>query len=104
MKRSLFLRTVAFLGYVFLYAPIVSLVIFSFNENKLVTVWSGFSVKWYGELLQNDQLIRAGLLSLQIAALSATLALVLGTIGLILALNLAAWWLFLWLLGKIFGG
>lgn len=81
MKRSLFLRIFAFLGYVFLYAPIVSLVIFSFNENKLVTVWSGFSVKWYGELLQNDQLIRAGLLSLQIAALSATLALVLGTMA-----------------------
>jgi len=81
MKRSMFMRVATILGFVFLYAPIVSLVFFSFNENKLVTVWSGFSTKWYGELLQNDQLIRAALLSLQIAAISATIALVLGTLA-----------------------
>ena len=81
MKRSPILAFLTIIGFVFLYAPIVSLVVFSFNENKLVTVWSGFSTKWYGELLQNDQLITAAILSLQIAAISATLALILGTLA-----------------------
>lgn len=81
MKRSLFIRIATVIGFVFLYAPIVSLVVYSFNDNKLVTVWSGFSFRWYGELLGNDQLIRAAVLSLQIAAISATIALVLGTLA-----------------------
>ena len=81
MKRFPTLGVLTFFGFVFLYAPILSLVVFSFNENKLVTVWSGFSTKWYGELLQNDQLIGAAILSLQIAAVSATLALILGTLA-----------------------
>ena len=42
------------LGFIFLYLPIIILVIFSFNESKLVTVWGGFSTKWYGELFQNQ--------------------------------------------------
>jgi len=81
MKRSPLLRLFAIFGFVFLYAPIASLVVFSFNENKLVTVWSGFSTKWYVELFQNDQLIQAGILSLQIAAASASIALVFGTLA-----------------------
>ena len=81
MKRSPLLAALTLFGFIFLYAPIVSLVVFSFNENKLVTVWSGFSTKWYVELFQNDQLIDAALLSLQIAAVSATLSLVLGTLA-----------------------
>ena len=81
MKRFPTLGVLTFIGFIFLYAPILSLVVFSFNENKLVTVWSGFSTKWYGALLQNDQLIGAAILSLQIAAVSATLALILGTLA-----------------------
>ncbi len=81
MKRSVFLRIATILAFIFLYAPIVSLVVFSFNDNKLVTVWSGFSTKWYGALMNNDQLITAAILSLEIAAISATLALVLGTLA-----------------------
>ncbi len=80
MKRGLFLPIVTVLGFLFLYAPILSLVIFSFNESKLVTVWGGFSTKWYGELFANPQVLNAGLLSLRIAASSATIALVLGTL------------------------
>jgi len=80
-SRGWFLPIAAALGFSFLYAPIVSLVIFSFNENKLVTVWSGFSTKWYGELFRDPQLIGAALLSLQIAAMAATIALVLGTLA-----------------------
>jgi putrescine transport system permease protein len=59
----------------------VSLVIFSFNESRLVTVWSGFSTKWYGELFRDPQMLGAAWLSLQIAAVSATIALVLGTLA-----------------------
>lgn len=80
MKRGLFTPIAATLGFIFLYAPIVSLVVFSFNNSKLVTVWGGFSTRWYGELFANQQVLGAGLLSLQIAASSATLALILGTL------------------------
>ena len=74
-------RTLALvLGFAFLYVPIVSLVVFSFNESRLVTVWGGFSTKWYGALLDNQQIIGAALLSLKIAAISATAAVVLGTL------------------------
>jgi putrescine transport system permease protein len=80
MRRSWFITVVATLGFIFLYAPILSLVVFSFNENKLVTVWGGFSTKWYGQLFADPQILGAGLLSLQIAAISATIALVTGTL------------------------
>lgn len=81
MRKGWFLPVTTTLGYIFLYAPIVSLVIFSFNESKLVTVWSGFSTKWYGELFQNDQIRSAAILSFQIAAIAASLALVLGVMA-----------------------
>ena len=42
------------LGFLFLYIPIISLMVYSFNESKLVTVWGGFSLKWYAALLEND--------------------------------------------------
>src|SRR5690606_11979401 len=80
-SRGWFLPIAASLGFAFLYAPIVSLVIFSFNESSLVTVWSGFSTKWYVALFNDPQLLGAAWLSLQIAALSATIALVLGTLA-----------------------
>lgn len=80
MRRGWFLPIAAALGFAFLYAPIVSLVIFSFNESSLVTVWSGFSTKWYGQLLQDQQLLDAAWRSLQIAFFSASIALVLGTL------------------------
>jgi len=73
-------------GYAFLYLPIFSLIVYSFNESRLVTVWAGFSTKWYGELLRNDQILSAAWLSLKIAFMNATGALILGTLaGLILA-------------------
>ena len=69
------------LGYAFLYAPIAFLMVFSFNAAKLVTVWSGFSFRWYGVLARDGQMIDAALLSLRIAAASATLALIVGTLA-----------------------
>ena len=75
-----------FLGFAFLYIPVASLVFYSFNASKLVTVWGGFSTKWYGELLHNQQILGAAWLSLKVATLSATLAVALGTLaGLVLA-------------------
>jgi putrescine transport system permease protein len=68
-------------GYVFLYLPIVLLVIYSFNDGRLVTVWSGFSTRWYGQLLANDRLLDAAALSLVVAATSASLATVVGTLA-----------------------
>jgi putrescine transport system permease protein len=85
-KRSKFIFTMLAFGYAFLYIPLASVVFFSFNNSSLATVWGGFSTRWYGELLKNDQILDAALLSLQIAMTSATLATVLGTMaGLILA-------------------
>jgi putrescine transport system permease protein len=68
-------------GYAFLYAPIVLLVVYSFNASRLVTVWAGFSTRWYGELWQNDAIRGAALTSLAVAVASATVALVLGTLA-----------------------
>jgi putrescine transport system permease protein len=67
------------LGYAFLYAPIVSLVVYSFNASRLVTVWAGFSTRWYGELFRNAAIGEAAWTSLEVAASAATLALILGT-------------------------
>jgi putrescine transport system permease protein len=83
--RGFFPLVAAVFGFSFLYVPIVSLVVFSFNESRLVTVWSRFSTKWYGALLHDPQILSAAWLSLRIAFVSATLALCLGTIaGLVL--------------------
>ncbi|MBZ0226979.1 MAG: ABC transporter permease subunit [Bauldia sp.] len=69
------------LGMAFLYLPILLLVVYSFNASKLVTVWGGFSTKWYGELFRNEALLDAAWVSLRIAVLSATIATVLGTLA-----------------------
>ncbi len=79
--RSNFLKIVGLLGFIFLYAPILSLVIFSFNESKLVTVWGGFSTKWYGELFRDPQILQAAWISAKIAFTSATIAIVIGTLA-----------------------
>lgn len=69
------------LGFAFLYAPIVMLIIFSFNASRLVTVWAGFSTKWYGELLNDDQVLGAAYLSFKIAFTNACLSVILGTMA-----------------------
>ncbi len=74
-----FTPIMALLGYIFLYGPIISLVVYSFNKSKLVTVWGGWSTKWYGELFANEQIMQAAWLSLKIGVISASVATVLGT-------------------------
>jgi len=84
-KQSRFILAVLAFGYAFLYIPLVSVVVYSFNDSKLATVWGGFSTRWYGELFRNDQVLDAAFLSLRIAATSATFATILGTMaGLVL--------------------
>jgi len=80
MNRLSWFNTVSLtLGFAFLYIPIVILIIFSFNESKLVTVWAGFSTKWYGELFQNEQMLNAAWVTLRVAVFSSTIATILGT-------------------------
>lgn len=67
------------LGLAFLYLPIAILVIYSFNASKLVTVWGGWSFRWYRELANDQAIIDAAWISVRVAALSATAATVLGT-------------------------
>ena len=79
--RSTFLLTVLCFGYAFLYIPIVMVMVYSFNDSRIVSVWGGFSLRWYASLLENRQLIEAALLSLRIAFTSATVATALGVLA-----------------------
>ena len=73
-------------GFAFLYIPIALVVIYSFNDSKLVTIWGGWTLKWYVELFNNENILNAALLSFRIAAITATFATIFGTMaGLILA-------------------
>lgn len=76
------------LGFAFLYLPIVILVIFSFNDSRLVTLWGGFSTRWYVSLLHNQGLMDAVWVTLRVGLVSATVATVLGTLA---ALALTRW-------------
>ena len=82
MKRFSFFNLVSVvLGFAFLYLPILLLVIYSFNESRLVTVWGGFSTKWYAALLENEAILDAAWVTIRVAFLSATIATVLGTMA-----------------------
>ncbi|MDQ2140052.1 ABC transporter permease subunit [Alcaligenaceae bacterium A4P071] len=73
-------------GFLFLYVPIISLIVFSFNESPLVTKWSGFSLRWYVALFNDSALLNAAWLSFRIAGLTATAAVIIGTwVGYVLA-------------------
>ena len=69
------------LGFAFLYLPMVILIIYSFNESRLVTVWGGFSTKWYGELIKNQAFLDAAVVTLKVAFASSIAATVLGTMA-----------------------
>jgi len=88
-RQTWFRRLALFFGFAFLYVPILSMIVYSFNNSRLVTVWDtkdSPTLKWYRELLSNDQILNAAWLSIQVAAVTATIAVVLGTLaGLVLA-------------------
>jgi len=81
MKRFGFSNLILVLGLVFIYVPMIILVIYSFNASRLVTVWAGWSVQWYVGLLDNDQLMGAVMRSLEIACYTAVAAVALGTMA-----------------------
>jgi putrescine transport system permease protein len=82
--RGLLVRTALVLGLVFLYVPIVSMIVFSFNNSRLVTVWDAArspTLKWYVALASNEQILGAAWLSIRIALISASCSVVLGTLA-----------------------
>ncbi|MCS3457854.1 ABC transporter permease subunit [Aeromonas rivuli] len=81
MKRINFPSLMLVLGLLFIYLPMVIMVIYSFNASKLVTVWGGWSLKWYFGLLENTQLMTAVMRSLEIAFYTAIAAVALGTLA-----------------------
>jgi len=87
--RKFFVPTMLAFGFAFLYVPILSMIFFSFNNSKLVTVWDAANsptLKWYGLLFHNRQIMGAAALSIRIATMNACIAVVLGTLaGLVLA-------------------
>ncbi|WP_339450473.1 ABC transporter permease subunit [Pseudomonas sp. EA_5y_Pfl2_R50] len=81
MKRIRFSSLMLVIGLLFIYLPMLILVIYSFNASKLVTVWGGWSIKWYVGLLDNTQLMGSVLRSLEIACYTAVAAVALGTLA-----------------------
>jgi putrescine transport system permease protein len=80
-RFSWFNLTSLTLGFAFLYLPMLILIVYSFNASKLVTVWAGFSTRWYGELIRNEAFLDAAWVTLRVAVVSSTLATVLGTMA-----------------------
>src|SRR3982751_4805935 len=80
-SMSRFNVTALALGMAFLYLPIVILVIYSFNASRLVTVWGGWSLRWYYEFFNDRAMLDAAWMSLRVAAVSATVATLLGTLA-----------------------
>ncbi|MFM5743317.1 ABC transporter permease subunit [Aeromonas veronii] len=81
MKRFGFAKLILWLGLLFIYLPMIIMVIYSFNASKLVTVWGGWSLKWYFGLLDNKQLVGSVFRSLEIAFYTAIAAVALGTVA-----------------------
>ncbi|MEC9434108.1 MAG: ABC transporter permease subunit [Pseudomonadota bacterium] len=80
MKRGWPLLVGAGIGFALLYVPLAIMVIYSFNASKLASVWGGWSVQWYGELLRNTQILTAAWVSLKVAAMAASIGTVFGTL------------------------
>lgn len=93
MRRLTWFNTTSLtLGFAFLYLPMVILVIYSFNSSKLVTVWAGFSTKWYGELMRNEAFLDAAWVTIKVAVLSSTIATVLGTLAAYVLIRAGRFW------------
>ena len=81
MKLSRFNIVSLTFGFAFLYLPILFLIVYSFNGSRLVTVWGGFSTKWYGELFRDERFLDAAWVTFYVAFTSATVATILGTMA-----------------------
>jgi putrescine transport system permease protein len=82
MKTRSYFRIVTLgFGFAFLYIPILTLIVYSFNESRFVNVWGGFSFKWYQSLFENEEMLESAFLSIKIAALTATISVFIGTLA-----------------------
>ena len=79
-------------GYFFLYLPIVTLIVFSFNDSKMVTLWGGFTLKWYGVIAHDTEVVDAFVLSLKVALMSATASVLLGTFAAFAMVRYKSFW------------
>ena len=83
-RRSFFITTCLAFGFAFLYIPILSMVVFSFNASKLVTVWDAANsptLKWYYSLLHNEEILDAAWISLKVAVINASGSVIFGTLA-----------------------
>ncbi|WP_333712082.1 ABC transporter permease [Yoonia sp.] len=80
-RMSWFNTTSLAFGFAFLYIPMIVVIVYSFNDNRLVTVWSGFSTRWYGELLRNQAFLDAAWVTAKVGFFSSIAATILGTMG-----------------------
>jgi putrescine transport system permease protein len=69
------------MGYAFLYLPIITLIVFSFNDSKMVTLWGGFTLKWYGVIAHDDEVVNGFILSMKVALMTATASVFLGMLA-----------------------
>ncbi|MCE9677908.1 ABC transporter permease subunit [Shewanella sp. AS1] len=92
LRKLSFSTVMLWLGMFFLYAPMFILVFYSFNESKLVTVWGGFSAKWYGELFRDEQILDAVWTSLKVAFFASSMAVILGTMAAFVMTRFARSW------------
>jgi putrescine transport system permease protein len=74
-------KTWLLLGYAFLYLPILTLIVFSFNDSKMVTLWGGFTFKWYGVIANDDEVVNGFILSMKVALMTACASVVLGMLA-----------------------
>ncbi len=74
-------KTWLLMGYAFLYMPIVTLIVFSFNDSKMVTLWGGFTFKWYGVIAHDDEVVNGFILSMKVALMTATASVFLGMLA-----------------------
>lgn len=86
------LLPVALFGYAFLYIPLMLIILFSFNNSKFISVWTGFSLEWYKALLGDKMILQALWVSFRLATISATLAVILGTIAAMVAVRMRRFW------------
>jgi putrescine transport system permease protein len=77
-KLSFFSKSCLTIGYLFLYVPMIAVMVYSFNSSRLVTVWDHFSTKWYYELAKDDVMLTAAWISIRVAVISSTISIVLG--------------------------
>ncbi len=81
LKNAKFILTAMLFGYAFLYLPILTVVVFAFNDSAIVMTWGGFSTKWFSSLFQNQRILSAAGLSLQIAMWTSLISIVIGTLA-----------------------